>query len=322
MKKILAVLLVCALLCPSAVLASNSQGSGASAHIYTFHELTGLSENDINRIVITRLSDRASYSTGLKKLISDIYSAINTQSFGVNIPREDDQPTYSIMFLAENGQEAIYVLSQGIKIKRLDGLTYKSSQEERLVATVEQAFSLIANDSSPWASDYIVRAKELGLMDGLTSLSYSDPVTREAFGVLIYNLVDNHSDITWSKASPKVFRDTENEKLLSLCLAGIVTGYGNYSYAPDKTLTREEAAVILMRAYTKFCPASTPSVQCEYQDADLISDWAKESVAGAYDLGIMTGGGNGVFAPKSECTFEEAIAAIVKLYRSTAQSDF
>lgn len=170
MKKILAVLLVCVLLCPRAVLASNSQVSGASAHIYTFHELTGLSENDINRIVITRLSDGASCSTGLRKLISDIYFAINTQSFGVNIPCEDDRPSYSITFLSENGLEAIYVLTQGIKIKRLDGLTYKSSQEEQLAATVEQAFSLISNDSAPWASDYIASAKELGLMGGPTHL--------------------------------------------------------------------------------------------------------------------------------------------------------
>lgn len=251
MKKILAVLFVCALLCPSTVLASNSQGSGGSAHIHTFHELTGFSENDINRIVITRLSDGASYSTGLRKLISDIYSAINTQSFGVNIPRENDRPTYSITFLAENGQEAIYFLTQGIKIKRLDGLTYKSSHKEQLTATVEQVFSLIANDSAPWASDYIAAAKDLGLLTGISSSAYSKPVTREAFGVLIYNLLDNHSDITWTKTSPKVFHDTENEKLLSLCLAGIVTGYGGYSYAPDKTLTREEAAVILIRAYEK-----------------------------------------------------------------------
>lgn len=321
MKK-LAVLFMCTLLCLTAVLASNSQYSGASARIYTFHELTRLSENDINRIVITRLSDGVSYSTDYRKLISDIYSAINTQSFGVNIPSEDDRPSYSITFLSENGQEAIYVLAQGIKVQRLDGLTYKSSQEEQLTATIEQTFSLITNDYAPWAFDYIARAKDLGLIEGLPSLSCSAPITREAFGVLIYNLLDNHSDITWPKASSKVFRDTENEKLLSLCISGIVTGYGGYSYAPDKTLTREEAAVILMRAYAKLCPSSAPSVQCEYQDADAISDWAKESVAGAYALGIMTGVGNGAFAPKSECTFEEAIAAIVKLYRSAMQSDF
>lgn len=58
-----------------------------------------------------------------------------------------------------------------------------------------------------------------------------------------------------------------------------------------------------------------PSIQYEYQDSALISDWAKNAVSGAYALGIMSGIGNGLFSPKSECAYEEAIAAIVKLYK-------
>lgn len=52
-------------------------------------------------------------------------------------------------------------------VKAKSGLTYKISNEEELKCVVEDTYKLIANDCSNWSSDYIVKAKSLGLMNSM-----------------------------------------------------------------------------------------------------------------------------------------------------------
>ena len=82
MKRVLSllvvlVMLVSALPC-SADNSTATQGS-ASAHVYTFEELTGLSREDIDHIIIRSGMNGINYSTTYDKVITDIYNTINTK---------------------------------------------------------------------------------------------------------------------------------------------------------------------------------------------------------------------------------------------------
>lgn len=63
---------------------------------------------------------------------------------------------------------------------------------------------------------------------------------------------------------------------------GIVNGISDFEFCPDKTITREEAAVMLTRA-AKLCGIDTDisvsDIPDSFNDSDFISDWAREAVA-------------------------------------------
>lgn len=74
---------------------------------------------------------------------------------------------------------------------------------------------------------------------------------------------------------------------------GIVSGLSETSFAPNATIALEEASVMLARA-AKLCGLETDysegemrSILSQFVDYMTVSDWAKESLAFAYDRGIL-----------------------------------
>ncbi|MBE7021187.1 MAG: S-layer homology domain-containing protein [Ruminococcaceae bacterium] len=410
-----------------------SQGS-ASAHVYTFEELTGLSGEDITRINIRSGADGVEYSTTLEEVISEIYSAINTKTFNVYMG-ETDGWSYEITFIDKNNSEYTYTIPNGITVKAKDGLTYRTT-DENLKKVVERSYKIIADidteevstfeeltkistqriekisigcsksglgvsefsvssplvisqlvnsfkdmkfkkevrsegggaggwlyamnfymedgtyiqlgsrihidkitynavdsytviekmahyydlmkniDSSKWAYDYILECYELGFLEGITNISYKEPVTREKFCEIIYNMLDKTMKPEWKKVSPNPFKDTVNEKIFSLYLEGIIKGKADGEFKPDDYLTREEAATIIDRIYKNgvLTGTGTTGVWLKFDDESEISDWALSGVQNACKQGIMLGVDANKFAPKDIYTTEQAITSIVRMY--------
>lgn len=292
---------------------------GDPAYVYDFEELTGLSREDVDHIVIRSGVDGVGYSTAYDKIISEVYNAINTKSFNVYIKDGNSGGwRYQILFFDKNNSAHTYTISTGIVVKEKDGLTYRTSNEEELKNVVEKAYNLIANDCSNWAADYIVKAKDLGFLADVEDVSYKEPVTREKFCEIIYNMLDKTTDIEWKKVSPNPFIDTTNEKVFSLCLEGIVNGKGGYNFAPNDYLTREEAATIIDRVYKKgfLIGKGTTAQWLKFEDESKISQWALYGVQNACKQGIMNGTGDGSFSPKGIYTAEQAITSAVRMYEN------
>ena len=291
-------------------------GDGDPAYVFDFEELTGLSGEDIDHIVIRSGVNGVGYSTAYDKVISEIYTAINTKSFNVYMKDGNSGGwQYQILFFDKNNFAHTYIISTGIVIKEKDGLTYRTSNEEELKNVVEKAYNIIANDCSDWSADYIAQAKDLGFLNSVTDISYKEPVTREKFCEITYNMLDRTKDIDWKRVSPNPFNDTTNEKVFSLCLEGIVNGKGQYTFAPNDYLTREEAATILVRVMNKFMQdIPVTEMYFEYDDINEVSEWASNSVQIVSNLGVMNGVGDNKFAPHDTYTTEQAIATVIRLY--------
>ena len=97
---------------------------------------------------------------------------------------------------------------------------------------------------------------------------------------------------------------------------GIVNGVGGDSFAPNRTITREEFAAIMYR-YTKF-----KNVECDttadlsaYPDGGEVSSWAKEAMAWAVGEGLISGKPGGLLAPQDTITRAE-VAVIVYRYNN------
>lgn len=95
---------------------------------------------------------------------------------------------------------------------------------------------------------------------------------------------------------------------------GIIKGVDGNSFEPDRGMTREEVALVLLN-YAKATGYSLPSLNniLEFDDNDEISDYAKDAVVAVQQAGIIIGDQNNRFNPKNAVTRAEA-AAILQRY--------
>ncbi len=317
MKKCIAVFVLWRLLVSTLACSAETEpvSGGDPARLYTFEELTGLSREKIDHIVIRSGSDGSGYSTAYGKILTDIYNTINTKSFTPCVSQENSGGwKYQILFFDENNDGCTYSISKGIYPEGHGGLAYRTTEEEKLETVVEAAYALIANDCSNWASDYIAQAKDIGLLQDMEAISYKENISRENFCEMVYNLIDITTDIQWKKVSPNPFEDTDNEKVIALRLERIIFGKEVRQFAPQDFLTREEAATIIVRMINAVMPMAATEMYFEYDDNHAVSDWAADSVQTISNLGFMNGVGGNLFAPKENYTAEQAITALVRIY--------
>lgn len=115
------------------------------------------------------------------------------------------------------------------------------------------------------------------------------------------------------------FNDIENIWIEKLAALGVISGVGDNNFNPTGTITREQAATILVRLMDKMdIPVEQSTTK--YTDDDKISDYAKEAVykvsniKDATGAPLMQGTGAGTFDPQAPLTNEQCMVIAVRLY--------
>ena len=263
-------------------------------------------------------------------------------------------PNFSKYMLVDN---AIKELTEDLTIDKL-------IEEYRLNETTDYTYSAIENSNkdevsdkeipkydtweeiglvspypSEWANESVIKAQALEILEEDKNYWYKNPITREEFCELIYNVIYNYSQVDIPQVATIPLADTSNEKIRSLYWWRIINGKGTFtqepvispdgvvkSYptlpviAPKDFLTREEAATIIVRMVNRFFPMAATEMWFEYDDINEVSKWASDSVQTISNLGFMKGTNNNKFAPKETLTIEEAIAILVRVYSTTGIS--
>lgn len=91
---------------------------------------------------------------------------------------------------------------------------------------------------------------------------------------------------------------------------GLFNGYGDGTMRPSDSITRQEAFVVLARAYE--LEATDLSVLDTFSDSDNISSWAVDDVAALVEAGYVLGTTAGILKPK-DCISRQDFAVV--LYR-------
>lgn len=89
---------------------------------------------------------------------------------------------------------------------------------------------------------------------------------------------------------------------------GIVNGFSDGTVAPDALITREQMAVMIVKAL-KLSNGKTDKM---FGDAASISPWATDAIATAMSNGIIGGYADGTFKPQGMATKAEAVTIIAK----------
>ena len=95
---------------------------------------------------------------------------------------------------------------------------------------------------------------------------------------------------------------------------GLCQRRGRRQVCPNALVTREQAAAMLSRVYTKL-GSSIPAVTATtFADNGSVSNWARDAVAFMSDKGIVTGVGDNKFNPKGNASIEQALAIAVRMF--------
>ena len=100
---------------------------------------------------------------------------------------------------------------------------------------------------------------------------------------------------------------------------GIINGYEDGTFGPDKDVTRAEFATMLMRAMASAGIGSTDAAGTPF--TDISGHWGISDIRTAYDLGIINGMTPTTFEPNSNVTYEQALKMIVCALNYGGQAD-
>ena len=176
-----------------------------------------------------------------------------------------------------------------------------------LSAPVFAAEGSYSDTSGHWAGEAIERWTDLGVLTGFGGkLRPNDTITRAEMAAILYRVMkyQNSGTVVFTDVSPSSWY---HESVVSLAAAGVIQGVGGGRFEPNRGITREEATVMIARA---FHVDGTAGGASQFSDADEISGWAAEAVGAMGDAGYITGYRDDGFYPKNAITRAEAITIL------------
>lgn len=220
-----------------------------------------------------------------------------------------------IGYVTENGELVISEYCTGggdLKIKA----GYYEITIPVIVNGVDEVFSDINNH---WAKKTILYMNKTGVINGYSEngKNYFKPegeITRTEFTVMAVRYLGMDTD-NYEKTDLSVFADRDEIPEWALpyvraALAeGVMTGKennGGLYFSPDSKITREEVMTVIAR----FADTEAVASELDFDDAEEISAWARDSVAALVSMGIVSGYDNNTIKPKSRVTRAEAVTML------------
>lgn len=150
-----------------------------------------------------------------------------------------------------------------------------------------------------WYTEAVARAVGEGWMAGIAPRVFAPemPVTRADFAAALYQMGGGNGggSARFSDVPP----DHTAAAAAAWCEAnGVATGYGDGTFRPDDSITREQMAAMLLRFVRyKGLDAGPGASLSKFQDAGQVQSYAREAVAWAVGEGLLQGRENGKLAP-------------------------
>jgi len=142
-----------------------------------------------------------------------------------------------------------------------------------------------------------------GTVEGDTITAQTDHFTK--FAVFV---VDNETAPEPEISFTDIVGHWSEEAIKEAAAAGIVQGYDDGTFKPEKTVTRAEFAVMLMNALQ----AEESGAPLAFTDNSAIGSWARTAIAQALQLGIVGGYPDGSFRPGATINRAEMASMIAK----------
>ena len=247
---------------------------------------------------------------GIRASISGKTVTVNLP-FGTNLyPVKLGLTASKMATILVNGEEydenENYDLNEDIKIYVLSEDGTNANTYTLKVTTADQFSDVDTND---WYYNNVMRAVELGILSGYTDGTFKpmNNITRRDFAIMLAQSLGHDND----EKATSPFKDVADtdygvSSIAYLYENEITVGDSNGNFNPDANITRQEAAIMLVKAFE-----ATGTSSDLYADDAQIASWAKSFVYTAKAAGLMKGDDHNEFNPTDRLTRAEAASAMV-----------
>ena len=174
-----------------------------------------------------------------------------------------------------------------------------------------------------WAHEGIDYCIANGLMSGIGNDLFGPKLTttRAQIVQILYNL-EGEPKVSGTTPFTDLTQDWYQDAVLWAYQTGVVSGTSSTTFEPDLPVTREQIAVILMEYMTRVLKLErtwTPADLSTFPDAGSVSDWAKDAMADAVGLGLISGASNGgqtLLEPQGSATREQVATILMEFCKN------
>ena len=188
------------------------------------------------------------------------------------------------------------------------------------VVDVTQMFTDVTKN---WAYPGIQYCVTHQLMSGIGNNLFGPKLTttRAQIVQILYNL-EGEPKVSGTTPFTDLTQDWYQDAVLWAYQTGVVAGTSSTTFEPDRPVTREQIAVILMEYVTRVLKLErtwTPADLSIFPDAGSVSDWAKDAMADAVGLGLISGASNGgqtLLEPQGSATREQVATILMEFCKN------
>ena len=174
-----------------------------------------------------------------------------------------------------------------------------------------------------WAHAGIDYCVANGLMSGVGDNLFAPKMTttRAQIVQILYNL-EGEPNVSGTMPFTDLTQNWYKDAVLWAYQTGVVSGTSATTFAPDLPVTREQIAVILMGYAEKVLGVTrtwTPADLSTFPDAGSVSGWAKDALADAVALGLISGASNGgqtYLEPQGSATREQVATILMEFCKN------
>lgn len=166
-----------------------------------------------------------------------------------------------------------------------------------------------------YAKDAIQALVDKGIINGVGNGQFNPTgnIERQDFAIILAKALQLDVSSTPKQAT---FTDVPNSDYAynyveAATKAGLIKGLGNGQFGNGSNLSRQDMAVLFVRALG--IDATGKAGELKFSDAGSIADYAKDSVAAAVELGLITGNGDGTFNPNGNAE-RQAVAKVANQF--------
>ena len=198
------------------------------------------------------------------------------------------------------------------------------TKTETIPATgVMDVTKMFTDVSHSWADDGIQYCVTHQLMSGIGNDLFGPKLTttRAQIVQILYNL-EGEPKVSGTTPFTDLTQDWYQDAVLWAYQTGVVAGTSSTTFEPDLPVTREQIAVILMEYMTRVLKLErtwTPADLSTFPDAGSVSDWAKDAMADAVGLGLISGASNGgqtLLEPQGSATREQVATILMEFCKN------
>ncbi len=198
--------------------------------------------------------------------------------------------------------------------------SFKATWKDTAEVDVTQMFTDVTKN---WAYPGIQYCVTHQLMSGIGNDLFGPKLTttRAQIVQILYNL-EGEPKVSGTTPFTDLTQDWYQDAVLWAYQTGVVAGTSSTTFEPDLPVTREQIAVILMEYMTRVLKLErtwTPADLSIFPDADSVSDWAKDAMADAVGLGLISGASNGgqtLLEPQGSATREQVATILMEFCKN------